>query len=111
MRLPQPWERVAELSFGLRPGEAPSRRLIAEIMGRYSNVILTQEPGGEVLQCAYQVRLLTTGMTSYCCPSMAMAGMHLPRIITGVHCPRCCNVRMLMSLTLHACCQEATQPV
>lgn len=32
--LPAPWERVAQLDFGQRPGEAPSNRLYCEIMAK-----------------------------------------------------------------------------
>lgn len=53
--MPQAWERVVQLSFGVRPGEAPTRRLMAEVMANYSNVIMLKE-GGEILACAYQVR-------------------------------------------------------
>ncbi|KXZ49158.1 hypothetical protein GPECTOR_23g85 [Gonium pectorale] len=51
--LPAAWERVAELAFGVRPGEAPSHRLVCEVMARYSNVILT-DAEGVVLAAAYQ---------------------------------------------------------
>ncbi|EFJ52975.1 hypothetical protein VOLCADRAFT_78603 [Volvox carteri f. nagariensis] len=53
--LPAPWERVANLQFGVRPGEAPTRHLYCEIMARYSNVILASADG-EVLAAAYQAR-------------------------------------------------------
>lgn len=56
MRLPQQWERVAELSFGPRPNDPPARQLFCEVMARYSNVVLTRQPDDEVLLCAYQVR-------------------------------------------------------
>jgi predicted ribosome quality control (RQC) complex YloA/Tae2 family protein len=36
-----PWERVIDLQFARRPGEAPIWHLYVEIMGKYSNVILT----------------------------------------------------------------------
>jgi predicted ribosome quality control (RQC) complex YloA/Tae2 family protein len=36
-----PWERVADLQFAQRPGESPLWHLYVEIMGKYSNVILT----------------------------------------------------------------------
>ncbi|KAF8058048.1 rqcH [Scenedesmus sp. PABB004] len=37
--LPAPWERVARLEFGPRPGEPAARRLFCEIMAKYSNVV------------------------------------------------------------------------
>ncbi|GLC41662.1 hypothetical protein PLESTB_000691300 [Pleodorina starrii] len=52
--LPAAWERVADLRFGVRPGEAPSHHLYCEVMARYSNVVLTTADG-EVLAAAYQV--------------------------------------------------------
>ncbi|MBD1923171.1 NFACT family protein [Microcoleus sp. FACHB-831] len=36
-----PWERVLDLQFARRPGDTPSWHLYVEIMGKYSNVILT----------------------------------------------------------------------
>jgi predicted ribosome quality control (RQC) complex YloA/Tae2 family protein len=36
-----PWERVLNLQFAQRPGEDPLWHLYVEIMGKYSNVILT----------------------------------------------------------------------
>jgi predicted ribosome quality control (RQC) complex YloA/Tae2 family protein len=36
-----PWERVLDLQFARRPGEPASFHLYVEIMGKYSNVILT----------------------------------------------------------------------
>ncbi|GAQ80351.1 hypothetical protein KFL_000520210 [Klebsormidium nitens] len=52
--LPEKWERVARLRFGVRPGDPPVKDLYVEVMGRYSNVVLTS-PQGEVIACAYQV--------------------------------------------------------
>ncbi|KAF6261230.1 fibronectin-binding protein A N-terminus-domain-containing protein [Scenedesmus sp. NREL 46B-D3] len=53
-RLPAPWERVVQLDFGSRPGEAPSRSVFCEVMAKYSNAVLTSGDGS-VLHCAYQV--------------------------------------------------------
>lgn len=53
--LPQAWERAAQLDFGQRPGEPPSLRLVVEVMGRYSNVVLASGDAGRILLCAYQV--------------------------------------------------------
>lgn len=36
-----PWERVLDLQFARRPGDSPHWHLYVEIMGKYSNVILT----------------------------------------------------------------------
>ena len=36
-----PWERVLDLQFARRPGDPPIWHLYVEIMGKYSNVILT----------------------------------------------------------------------
>uniref|UniRef100_A0A383VBP0 NFACT RNA-binding domain-containing protein n=1 Tax=Tetradesmus obliquus TaxID=3088 RepID=A0A383VBP0_TETOB len=53
-RLPAPWERVVQLDFGARPGEAPSKSVFCEVMAKYSNVVVTSGDGS-VLHCAYQV--------------------------------------------------------
>lgn len=51
----QGWERVVELRFAARPGEAPERTLLLELMGRHSNLFLLD---GErrVIALARQVR-------------------------------------------------------
>jgi hypothetical protein len=33
-RLPAPWERVVQLDFGSRPGEAPSKSVFCEVMAK-----------------------------------------------------------------------------
>jgi predicted ribosome quality control (RQC) complex YloA/Tae2 family protein len=48
------WERVIDLQFAKRPGETALWHLYAEIMGKYSNVILTAEDN-LVVTCAHQV--------------------------------------------------------
>ena len=50
-----PWERVVELGFARRPGEAVERWLVVELMGRHSNLLLLD---GErrVIALAHQVR-------------------------------------------------------
>ncbi|NQE35459.1 NFACT RNA binding domain-containing protein [Microcoleus asticus] len=48
------WERVIDLQFAKRPGEAALWHLYAEIMGKYSNVILTAQDN-LVVTCAHQV--------------------------------------------------------
>lgn len=57
VRIPQELERVIELRLGARPSDPPSKHLFVEIMGRYSNVFLTNADMG-VLACAYQVGLI-----------------------------------------------------
>jgi predicted ribosome quality control (RQC) complex YloA/Tae2 family protein len=49
-----PWERVIDLQFAKRPGEPALWHLYAEIMGKYSNVILTTQDN-LVVTCAHQV--------------------------------------------------------
>lgn len=49
-----PWERVLDLQFGRRPGEAPLWHLYVEIMGKYSNVILT-DANNLIITAAHQV--------------------------------------------------------
>ena len=48
------WERVIDLQFAKRPGEPALWHLFAEIMGKYSNVILTAQDN-LVVTCAHQV--------------------------------------------------------
>ncbi|APB32472.1 fibronectin-binding A-like [Gloeomargarita lithophora Alchichica-D10] len=54
LRLSNPWERVVDLHFAPRPGEPAQWHLYLEVMGRYSNAILTH-PDGTILTCAHQV--------------------------------------------------------
>ncbi len=49
-----PWERVIDLQFSRRPGEAALWHLYIEIMGQYSNVILTNQDN-QIVTAAYQV--------------------------------------------------------
>ncbi|MEZ2317658.1 MAG: NFACT family protein [Microcoleus sp.] len=49
-----PWERVVDLQFAKRPGEPALWHLYAEIIGKYSNVILTAQDN-LVVTCAHQV--------------------------------------------------------
>ncbi len=51
----QGWERVVELGFSSRPGEAPRRSLVLELMGRRSNLFLLDEQR-RVIALAHQVR-------------------------------------------------------
>ncbi|MGL5083200.1 MAG: Rqc2 family fibronectin-binding protein [Microcoleaceae cyanobacterium] len=49
-----PWERVIDLQFAKRPGEAPLWHLYVEVMNKYSNVILTGSDN-LVVTAAHQV--------------------------------------------------------
>lgn len=49
-----PWERVLDLQFAQRPGDSILWHLYAEIMGKYSNVILVNRHG-EIVTAAHQV--------------------------------------------------------
>ncbi|PPS44302.1 NFACT family protein [Chroococcidiopsis sp. TS-821] len=49
-----PWERVLDLQFARRPGENPLFHLYVEIMGKHSNVILT-DANREIITAAQQV--------------------------------------------------------
>jgi len=51
----QGWERVVELGFASRPGEALRRCLVLELMGRRSNLFLLDEQR-RVIALAHQVR-------------------------------------------------------
>ena len=54
MPLLSPWERVIDFQFASRPGDSPLWHLYAEIMGKYSNVILT-DAKGQIITAAHQV--------------------------------------------------------
>jgi len=62
-----PWERVLELQFAERPGEAALWYLYVEIMGKYSNVILTDgskqiiTPARQISTTQSSVRPILTG--------------------------------------------------
>ena len=62
-----PWERVIDLQFAQRPGEKPLWHLYVEIMGKYSNVILTDAnrqivtPAHQVSSTQSSVRPIQTG--------------------------------------------------
>ncbi|MFO5493142.1 MAG: NFACT family protein [Cuspidothrix sp.] len=49
-----PWERVIDLQFARRPGEDALYHVYAEIMGKYSNVILT-DANHQIITAAHQV--------------------------------------------------------
>lgn len=62
-----PWERVIDLQFANRPGEDPLWHLYVEIMGKYSNVILTDAqqqiitPAKQISASQSSVRPIQTG--------------------------------------------------
>jgi len=49
-----PWERVVDFQFTRRPGEPALWHLYVEIMGKYSNVILT-DSANQIVTAAHQV--------------------------------------------------------
>ncbi|KYC38717.1 hypothetical protein WA1_36725 [Scytonema hofmannii PCC 7110] len=49
-----PWERAVDLQFARRPGESALYHLYVEIMGKYSNVILT-DASNTIITVAHQV--------------------------------------------------------
>jgi len=49
-----PWERVIDLQFGRRPGDPVLWHLYLEIMGKYSNVVLTNQEN-QIVTAAHQV--------------------------------------------------------
>ncbi len=49
-----PWERVIDLQFARRPGESPLYHIYVEVMGKYSNVILT-DASNLIITAAHQV--------------------------------------------------------
>jgi predicted ribosome quality control (RQC) complex YloA/Tae2 family protein len=49
-----PWERAIDLQFAQRPGEEPRYHLYLEIIGKYSNAILT-DADGTIVTTAHQV--------------------------------------------------------
>jgi predicted ribosome quality control (RQC) complex YloA/Tae2 family protein len=74
-----PWERVVDLQFARRPGESALWHLYVEIMGKYSNVILT-DAHQVIVTAAHQVSLqqssvrpIQTGQTYELPPSLSGA--------------------------------------
>lgn len=49
-----PWERVVDFQFAKRPGESPLIHLYVEIMGKYSNLILTNADN-QIITLAKQI--------------------------------------------------------
>lgn len=68
--LPNPWDRILQLSFSTRLGESASHHLYCEIMGRHSNVILTTGATPPViLAAAKQVSAMYKVAKECCCCS------------------------------------------
>ncbi len=74
-----PWERVVDLQFARRPGESALWHLYVEVMGKYSNVILTDAnkvivtAAHQVSQQQSSVRPIQTGQTYELPPSLSGA--------------------------------------
>ena len=72
-----PWERVLDLQFAQRPGEKPLWHLFVEIMGKYSNVILTDAeqqiitPARQISSAQSSVRPIQTGQSYELPPALA----------------------------------------
>jgi predicted ribosome quality control (RQC) complex YloA/Tae2 family protein len=70
------WERVIDLQFAQRPGEEPLWHLYVEIMGKYSNVILTDgsqqivTPARQISSTQSSVRPIQTGQFYEVPPSL-----------------------------------------
>ena len=73
-----PWERVVDLQFARRPGESAVWHLYAEVMGKYSNVILT-DSANEIITAAHQV----SSQQSSIRPIQTGQPYELPPALTG----------------------------
>lgn len=73
-----PWERVLDLQFARRPGDPLQWHLYVEIMGKYSNVILTNAKG-QIVTAAHQVSEQQSSVR----PILTGATYELPPAITG----------------------------
>lgn len=74
-----PWERALDLQFARRPGDPILWHLYVEIMGKYSNVVLTNEHN-QIVTAAHQVgsqqssvRLIQTGQAYTAPPPLTEA--------------------------------------
>ncbi|MEB3160476.1 MAG: NFACT family protein, partial [Synechocystis sp.] len=52
----QPWERVIDLAIAKRPGDPPLYHLFLEVMGKYSNLVLTDDQQ-QIITVAHQVNI------------------------------------------------------
>lgn len=72
-----PWERVVDFQFGKRPGDEALYHLYVEIMGKYSNVILTDGSnqiitvGHQVTEKKSSIRTVETGQPYQIPPSLS----------------------------------------
>lgn len=73
-----PWERVIDLQFAQRPGEAPLWHLYVEIMGQYSNVILT-DAQGQIVTPARQISSAQSSVR----PIQTGQPYEVPPVLTG----------------------------
>lgn len=74
-----PWERVVDLQFGQRPGDPALWHLYVEIMGNYSNVILTNQDH-LVVTAAHQVSQQQSSVR----PIQTGRPYELPPVLTSV---------------------------
>ena len=72
------WERVIDLQFAQRPGEEPLWHLYVEIMGKYSNVILT-DANDQIVTVAHQVSSTQSSVR----PIQTGQPYHFPPSIVG----------------------------
>lgn len=73
-----PWERVVDLQFARRPGESAVWHLYVEVMGKYSNVVLTNS-ANEIITAAHQV----SSQQSSIRPIQTGQPYELPPALTG----------------------------
>ncbi len=73
-----PWERVLDLKFARRPGDPAIFHLYVEIMGKYSNVILT-DADNLIITTAHQV----SAQQSTIRPIQTGQPYELPPVLTG----------------------------
>ena len=74
-----PWERAVDLQFARRPGESALYHLYVEIMGKYSNVILT-DADNIIITAAHQVNQLQSSVR----PILTGQPYEKPPSLTGV---------------------------
>ncbi len=74
-----PWERAVDLQFARRPGERALYHLYVEIMGKYSNVILT-DADNIIITAAHQVNQLQSSVR----PILTGQPYEKPPSLTGV---------------------------
>jgi predicted ribosome quality control (RQC) complex YloA/Tae2 family protein len=86
-----PWERVLDLQFANRPGEEPLWHLYVEIMGKHSNLILTDAqgqiitPARQISTAQSSVRPIQTGQRYEVPPSLTSSIPKLEESFTRWH--------------------------